>query len=100
MADDFYGEEEGEDVAQPSEEMAVEEGEESSEREPKSEESETALVSDSFFPSECKVGDTYTVKVVAQHDGEKEISVHKKDAKESDGGVVSSMNDKIAAMAK
>lgn len=73
MAEDFYGADEGEDVAQPP---AADEAEVADNPQEEAEETgETALINDSLFPPECKVGDSYTIKVVAQHDGEKEIAI-------------------------
>lgn len=89
MAEDYYSEE-GEDVAQPVEEKVEQ-------RDPESDESETALINDSLFPAECKVGDTYTIKVIAQHDGEKEISLVTKEKEEPEAQ--ETMNDKIAKRA-
>lgn len=43
----------------------------------------TTLVPGDFFGGNCKVGDTYTVKVTAVYDDEKEIEYVKDDKEES-----------------
>lgn len=86
MAQDFYGADQGEDVAQSA--PAADEAESTDNpQEEQDETGETALVNDSLFPADCQVGDSYTIKVVAQHDGEKEIAISKpKKAAEADAG--------------
>lgn len=69
MAQDFYGTESD----QPES------------KEPDTEESgeETALVSKSMLGGNCKVGDTYKVKVANIYDDEAEIELVKEDKEES-----------------
>lgn len=70
---------EEEDYYEGSEESvpAQPESEPQEQEEPKKDESETFLINDTVFPSECKVGDKYTIEVVASYDGEKEARIVK-----------------------
>lgn len=62
-------------------------------------EKETALLPASLFGSDCKVGDTYRVKVVGKYDSELEVE-HAPDKKEgsSEEGTMQNASEKLDKM--
>lgn len=64
-------------------------------------EKETALLPASLFGSDCKVGDTYTVKVVGKYDDELEVEhVADKEEEKSEEGTMKDASNKLDMMSQ
>lgn len=64
-------------------------------------EKETALLPASLFSSDCKVGDTYRVKVVGKYDDELEVEhVADKEEEQSEEGTMKDASNKLDMMSQ